>query len=115
MKNIKTIFIFSLINFAIVLAGVSLVKIGTETAITNRETPVIIPVTDSPARNTNVTSTPTVSNRCIVTVDSVRYDLTDFVNLHSGGDIFVCNTDMSNSFHNRHQNSYLKVMAKYKI
>ena len=59
----------------------------------------------------NRNSLPTISpdtavtsnnNSCVVTVDSVKYDVTTFRNLHSGGDIFNCGTDMTSIFYQQH-------------
>jgi hypothetical protein len=41
--------------------------------------------------------------------------MTEFRNLHSGGDIFQCGTDMTSIFNDRHPASYLNRIAKYKI
>jgi cytochrome b involved in lipid metabolism len=63
----------------------------------------------------SVVATPTRDTRCLVVVDGLQYNLTQFVKLHSGGDIFQCGTDMSSSFHNQHPNNYLDILAKYRI
>lgn len=63
----------------------------------------------------SATVVPTKDNRCIIVVDSVRYDISKFRTLHSGGNIFQCNTDMSNVFHQQHDNGYLQTMSQYKI
>ena len=55
------------------------------------------------------------SNRCIIVIQGVKYDITDFRKMHSGGDIFKCGTDMTNVFFGQHNNSTLSAMAKYKI
>lgn len=56
-----------------------------------------------------VTATPTkavtpvqTTAVCWVIVDGKKYDVTDFRNQHSGGDIFKCGTDMSEEYHGRH-------------
>ncbi|MCK9368631.1 hypothetical protein M0R04_01500 [Candidatus Dojkabacteria bacterium] len=60
----------------------------------------------------NITSTP---SSCIITVSGVKYDVTTYKNLHSGGNIFVCGTDMTTVFLSKHNSSYLTIMAKYKV
>ncbi|MFZ2152757.1 MAG: hypothetical protein WAV41_01735 [Microgenomates group bacterium] len=58
------------------------------------------------------TTAPVVDNRCIITIDGGRYDVTSFRNQHSGGDIFQCGADMSATFHNRHPNSFLNQLTR---
>lgn len=60
-----------------------------------------------PVKPNSMASTPAVSNRCIVTVEGQKYDVTDFRLLHSGGDIFVCGTDMTNTFFGQHNQEIL--------
>jgi cytochrome b involved in lipid metabolism len=55
------------------------------------------------------------SNRCIIVIQGVKYDVTDFRNIHSGGNIFKCGTDMTNIFFGQHNSSTLSAMAKYRI
>ena len=57
----------------------------------------------------------TPDNRCIITIDGQKYDVTDFRNQHPGGDIFNCGTDMSAIFHGQHSNSTLRKMQRYLI
>lgn len=52
---------------------------------------------------------------CIITIDGGRYDVTQFRNQHSGGDIFNCGTDMSSIFWGRHGQSQFNRMQQYKI
>lgn len=56
-----------------------------------------------------------VSDECIITVDGSNYDVTEFKNMHEGGDVFVCETDMSEVFHGQHPDSFLRKIAKYKV
>lgn len=82
---------------------------------TNITTPTTVP---SPSTKTStITSSPinTKSNQCIVTIDSVQYDVTTFKNMHSGGDIFVCGTDMSQTFWAEHSARELRQMQRYRI
>ena len=60
---------------------------------------------------------PVVSNRCIITVEGQKYDVTDFRSLHSGGDIFVCGTDMTSTFFGQHNMKILlgTVMQNMKV
>lgn len=102
MRNTKIIFIFSLINLIVVFVAV----LYLQTIGKNKTTPVNNSVTTQPS---------TQDTNCIITVDNVRYDFTQFRNLHSGGDVFQCGTDMSTIFHNQHPLRFLEKMAKYKI
>jgi len=54
-------------------------------------------------------------NRCIVMVNGKRYDVTSFRNKHSGGDIFVCGTDMTAAFNSQHGSGTLNQMAPYLV
>ena len=69
-------------------------------------TPTIIAPTATPAPK---------SDKCIVTIDGSRYDITVFQNIHSGGNVFTCGTDQSALFHGQHPDSFLSKMARYKI
>lgn len=51
---------------------------------------------------------------CIITIDGQKYDVQPLRDNHSGGDIFVCGTDMSDVFHGQHGNN-LKMIQKYLI
>lgn len=55
------------------------------------------------------------TNSCIVTIDGAKYDVTNFKNMHSGGDIFSCGSDMSSLFWGQHGQRQLKQMQKYRI
>ena len=115
MNIIKTAFLVALFNYiivgAIVLAFKKTDVVSTPTVIQVRPT--------SPVNQVVVTQVPVlpvvVDNRCIIVVDGSRYDISQFRNQHSGGDIFQCGTDMSTVFHDRHPNSFLDRMSKYRI
>lgn len=65
--------------------------------------------------NTTTSQTPVLTNRCIITLDGASYDVTDFRNLHSGGDVFTCGTDMSSIFWSRHGKSMFNRMQQYRL
>lgn len=130
MNWLKVLFVLSIMNFFALLlylpkAKVVRQQIGSETKLLIEKvtpTPVVkvikkvITVTSSlSAEPTKVVAQPTVDQRCLVVVDGVSYDFSVFKNIHSGGDIFECGTDMSQTFHNEHPNSFIRKMAKYKI
>ena len=56
-----------------------------------------------------------VPSRCIIIIDEMKYDVTEFRSSHSGGDVFVCETDMTAIFYGRHPKDYLNKMTKYRI
>lgn len=61
--------------------------------------------------NTNTNNT---VETCIITINGERYDITEFQNLHEGGNIFKCGTDMTTDFQNQHGND-LERINPYKI
>ncbi len=63
----------------------------------------------------NLGISPTGSGLCIISVDGQKYDVTVFKNRHSGGDMFECGQDMSQTFHNQHNQDYLRLMTRYRI
>ncbi|MBI2337706.1 hypothetical protein HYU95_00835 [Candidatus Daviesbacteria bacterium] len=58
---------------------------------------------------------PPPSDRCIITISGGNYDVTDYRNIHSGGNVFQCGTDMTASFLNQHPASFLQKMSKYQV
>lgn len=68
-----------------------------------------------PPEATPAPSVPPPSDRCIITLSGGQYDVTDFRNIHSGGDVFQCGTDMTASFLSRHPASFLSKMSQYKV
>lgn len=75
--------------------------------------------TDSRPNNNSTVNTniPTVINTpsCIVTIDGMRYDIIQFRQIHSGGDIFSCGANMSADFWSRHSQRQLNQMQRYRI
>lgn len=72
---------------------------GTAPVVSNTESPVVA-VPD---------------NRCIITILGKKYDVTDYRNMHPGGNVFTCGTDMTTTFNNQHGADMLKKAAKYLI
>jgi cytochrome b involved in lipid metabolism len=52
---------------------------------------------------------------CIITVYNQKYDVTKFKEIHEGGDIFKCGTDMTNDFRNQHSRGVLNKMTRYEV
>lgn len=53
--------------------------------------------------------------QCIITISGSQYDVTEYRNIHSGGNVFSCGQDMTAVFLSQHPASFLDKMAKYKI
>jgi len=125
----KTAFILGLLNFIVVVSIIVTFKRPVNETVVVNVIPTLEPVkrtiktvTLAPQTVTTQTSTPTIAasiptpdTRCIILVDGVKYDISVFRNRHSGGDIFQCNTDMSQVFHQQHSNGYLQSMSQYRI
>ena len=77
----------------------------------------------SPSTPTSTTPAPQASQPtpapqptgCIVRIDGVSYDVTQFRKMHGGGDIFSCGSDMSASFWSAHGQSTLQKMQRYRL
>ena len=52
---------------------------------------------------------------CIITVRGEKYNVKDFRNMHKGGNIFKCDTDMTEAFNNQHGERELQKMQKYLV
>lgn len=83
----------------------------------NPGSPAQVPAANNPpqANPTSPPPPPVAQNRCTITIDGVSYDVTDFRNTHSGGNIFTCGGDMSATFWSRHNAAILSRMQQYKI
>lgn len=68
-----------------------------------------------PASQPTSPPAPTADNRCIIVVSGSRYDVTQFRNMHSGGNIFSCGADMTATFWGQHNQATLDRMAQYRI
>ena len=58
---------------------------------------------------------PPQNTQCIITIDGGSYNVTNFRLMHSGGNIFSCGTDMSQTFWSRHNAAILSQMQQYRI
>lgn len=125
MTLVKTLFILSLANLILLVSILfyfssrSTVPLVPE--VTVQPTPTNTPaktITVTPPAKPTVVVTPTpnpLAGHCLITIDSVRYDVTNFRNQHSGGDVFTCGADLSQLFHDRHSNRFLDIMAQFRI
>jgi cytochrome b involved in lipid metabolism len=73
---------------------------------------VILPTITS---KTNQLNSSENVNKCIIIVKGLKFDITDFRKVHSGGDIFECGTDMTNAFDSQHGNREFQILKKYQI
>lgn len=55
------------------------------------------------------------AQKCIIVVDGNKYDVSTFRDRHEGGNVFVCDSDMSVAFHNQHSNKFLGKIERYKV
>lgn len=76
-------------------------------------TPSITPPAAKPTTTPKATARPT-AKPCIVTINGSRYDVTALRKTHSGGNIFVCGTNMTATFQSMHGSDY-NIIKKYKI
>lgn len=53
--------------------------------------------------------------RCLIIISGKTYDVTTFQDMHSGGNVFDCGTDMTDIFYSRHGGSTLRQMARYLV
>jgi cytochrome b involved in lipid metabolism len=63
--------------------------------------------------NTPQQSESSVLADCIITVRGEKYNVKDFRKLHKGGDIFKCDTDMTEAFNNQHGEKQLQKLQQY--
>lgn len=72
-------------------------------------------VSQSGKRPEKAKETMVVNERCLITIDGKKYDVTEFRKEHKGGDIFKCGTDMSADFHRQHDGKKLMEAEKYLV
>lgn len=105
------------LNSDVMASPISVIPTPTPAQVGTTATPQssrIPATTATPAPTVQPTPLPTPAG-CIVTIDSVKYDVTRLQFTHSGGDIFNCGADMSQTFWSRHNNRILQRMQQYKI
>lgn len=76
-------------------------------------TPTPPPISRAAPKPTS-TPKPTEANRCIVTVQGKRYDVTSLRKTHSGGNIFTCGKDMTTTFTAQHGTN-INMLKQYLI
>lgn len=73
-------------------------------------------ISNTTTTNNPSTKAPVVqSNKCIITISGMSYDITNYQNGHSGGNVFVCGTDMTGLFWGRHSQREMNYMQQFKI
>lgn len=53
--------------------------------------------------------------KCVITVRGDKYDVTEFLNEHPGGNIFKCGEDMTKAFNKQHGEKQFRELQKYKV
>jgi cytochrome b involved in lipid metabolism len=135
-KSLNKIILVNLIVVAVIVAfivGRNTQKAGNNEVKTNEiqnKTEEVISVSSDPSDTTETIVVPGSSttvvapgspakivpdNRCIITINGKKYNVTDYKNRHPGGDIFTCGIDMTSIFNNQHGSSTLKKMAPYLV
>lgn len=145
MQNIKIVFTASIVNLLLVVGSivyfnshmlpgsqpVQEIQIPEDTQTIQDET-IIPPATNQVSQPTVIPATPASSqtatpqpqqtapsvqksNQCLIQIKGKVYDLAVFRAVHSGGDIFQCNTDMSAGFSQNHPDSYLNQLSDYLV
>lgn len=123
MNQVRTIITIALANAAL-LTGVLLLYSANPAAKTPTPqviAPTLVPTAPpsspdaTPAPDPISEPSPTPDSRCLVRVKGRVYDLTRFRNQHEGGDIFVCGTDMTDTFYSEHDDSILRDLEKYAL
>ncbi len=78
--------------------------------------------TPTAPNNPNTPSTPSTPaktsnpNNCIITISGQKYDVTELLTTHSGGNIFECGKDNTSIFFSQHNQRWLDSrVAKYKV
>ncbi|HXK52828.1 hypothetical protein H6802_01670 [Candidatus Nomurabacteria bacterium] len=125
MKLINKILIANVVIITILLTGAIYTYYQPDTAQNKEKLQNLAEVENTKTTiDNNLTKTldtgqkpETLSNleTCIITINSQKYDVTNFKDLHSGGDIFECNTDMTAVFNSQHGRGILRQMEKFKI
>ncbi len=95
MKIVKILFVVSLINFILLFGVWYWGKSNDKESLKTDQTVTI--------------------SKCLVTIKGVLYDLEEFKKLHSGGDIFECGKDMTQTLLNQHPESYISQLEKYRV
>lgn len=80
------------------------------------------PTTQNTPSNSNTSTTPSTpakvsnSNNCIITISGQKYDVTELLTTHSGGNIFKCGQDNTSIFFSQHNQRWLDSrVARYKV
>ena len=88
--------VFVLLAIAIFSSIYAAKKINSQYEVTEKA-PAVSTVTPTPAMEV-IEDT----QRCVITLMGKKYDVTEFRELHKGGNLFVCGTDMSEKYIGKH-------------
>jgi cytochrome b involved in lipid metabolism len=114
-QSITYITLLSLINFGVVF-GLSLAsKPISGQILSQQQSKTTLASNPQPTTVSTGVPRPTPDSRCLIKIDNHTYDVTTFRRQHSGGNIFVCGTDMSVVFHDQHNSDYIRQISRYEI
>ncbi len=114
----NTIFVAVIGALALVTTGAIVVKaIGEKTISQNTET--LVSPTGVMETAATAGPSPTAekkSDRCVIMISGSKYDVTDLISKHPGGDVFSdkCGTDMTSIFNKQHKGN-LDMIKDFKV
>ncbi len=100
---IGRLIVISLISIVIMVTAVAGKKATEKNQKSQVPTPQVLTPTPSLAK-----SEPLDQDRCFITLNGKRYDVTEFKTEHEGGNVFVCGTDMTDQFKDEHKNDFAR-------
>lgn len=129
MNHLRTITTFGLANFVVILAVALLWRapvpagelVGRTAVASRPTTPVPASFGFPPEAGAGTNPAPMhlpapANNRCLITIQGKRYDVTSLRSTHSGGDVFQCGADMTATFFGQHNQTLLDTtMRQYLI
>lgn len=99
-SKVGVLIIVVLTSTASAVAAYSLAQaVPTVSEITGSQTPA----------NNSTGDKPNTANGCIVTVAGNKYDVAELRKTHSGGNVFVCGTDMTATYTGQHGTDYARI------
>lgn len=96
---ISRLIVFVLLGVAVYSSIYAAQKLNPKKVSLSEKVAGAITLTPTPAIDSEEKVT---GERCIITLMEKKYDVTDFRELHKGGNLFVCGTDMSEKYIAKH-------------
>lgn len=91
--------VFALLGLAVFSSIYAAQKVNSKKVVPAEKVSGAVTLTPTPTAETEEKE---ASERCIVTLMGKKYDVTDFRELHEGGNLFVCGTDMTEKYIGKH-------------